>query len=271
MDIQDALEIASLTDQGRVRPHNEDCLAWDARCGLVALADGMGGYNAGEVASGLAMRVLTTGFGDEFESLRAMRRDQNGAVQIAAELLTAYVQKANRTIFEMARVEAECAGMGTTIVAGVFCDNKLVTAHVGDSRLYRLRDGGLETVTRDHSLVQEMVDGGLISKQEARRSNNRNLITRALGTQPEVEVEIGIYPVKPGDIYLLCSDGLNDMVEDEEIAEVVHALQANLPLTANQLVQMANDYGGRDNISVLLVKVKADFALPRKWLARWLP
>ncbi|MEW6561823.1 MAG: Stp1/IreP family PP2C-type Ser/Thr phosphatase [Pseudomonadota bacterium] len=271
MDIQDALEIASLTDQGRVRPHNEDSLAWDAACGLVVLADGMGGYNAGEVASGLAVRALTDGFAADFAQLRAARRDNGGAVQIAAELLNVYVHKANRVIYEMARVEAECAGMGTTLVAGVFCDNKLVTAHVGDSRLYRLRDGQLETVTRDHSLVQEMVDGGLISKHDARRSNNRNLITRALGTQPDVEVEIGIYPVRVGDLYLLCSDGLNDMVEDEEIAEIAEALQANLPLTANHLVQSANDYGGRDNISVLLVKVKADFALPRKWLARWLP
>jgi protein phosphatase len=149
--------------------------------------------------------------------------------------------------------------MGTTLVAALFHDNQVTVAHVGDSRLYRLRGDELSVVTRDHSLLQEQIDCGMISREEARFSQNKNLVTRALGVDPVVDVEINDYPVQQGDIYLLCSDGLNDMVEDEEIQLTLQLLSANLELAATQLIEMANDNGGRDNVSVILVKVLREF------------
>jgi protein phosphatase len=149
--------------------------------------------------------------------------------------------------------------MGTTLVVMLLHDNSLVVGHIGDSRLYRFREGRLEQVTRDHSLLQEQIDSGLITKEQARHSQNKNLVTRAVGIDPEVEAEVRSYPVQPGDIYLLCSDGLNDMVTDEDMELTLGSLQANLPLAAEQLVQQANDNGGRDNVSVILVRVLKDF------------
>jgi protein phosphatase len=160
--------------------------------------------------------------------------------------------------------------MGTTLVAGVFHDNKVTVAHVGDSRLYRLRGEDFQQITRDHSLLQEQIDSGLITAEQARHSRNRNLVTRAVGIDPEVVVEIHDHAVLSGDLYVFCSDGLNDMVEDEDIAMTVGALAANLGLCAMQLIQMANDNGGRDNVSVILVKVKREYPVARGWWARFL-
>ena len=149
--------------------------------------------------------------------------------------------------------------MGTTLVTALFHDNRMTVAHIGDSRLYLLRDDILTSVTRDHSLLQEQLDSGLITPEEARFSQNKNLVTRALGVEPTVDPEINEYPVQPGDVYLFCSDGLNDMLVDEEIQLVLQTLSVNLSLAAKQLVQMANDNGGRDNISVILVKILRAF------------
>ena len=158
--------------------------------------------------------------------------------------------------------------MGTTLVIALFFDNRMTVGHIGDSRLYRLREDALEQVTRDHSLLQEQIDSGMISKEQARFSQNKNLVTRAVGIDPEVETEVHTYPVQRGDIFLLCSDGLSDMVPDEEIQATLTALQSNLPLAAKQLVQLANDCGGRDNISVILVRILDDFAVPTGWFAK---
>jgi protein phosphatase len=158
--------------------------------------------------------------------------------------------------------------MGTTLVTAVFYDNSVTVAHIGDSRLYRLRDNELQLMTRDHSLLQEQMDSGMITPEEARQSQNRNLVTRALGVDPTVQPEIRDYDTLPGDIYLLCSDGLNDMVEEEDIATTMQTLSTNLDLAANQLIQLANDNGGRDNVSVILVKIAREYPAPRNWLAR---
>ncbi|MBL8483864.1 MAG: serine/threonine-protein phosphatase, partial [Rhodocyclaceae bacterium] len=176
----------------------------------------------------------------------------------------------NSAIYQAAQSQPQYAGMGTTLVAAMFYDNTMTVAHIGDSRLYRLRGDDFRALTRDHSLLQEQIDSGMITPEEARRSLNKNLVTRALGVDPVVEPEIHDYEVLPGDIYLLCSDGLNDMVDDEEIALTLQALGANLELAANQLVQMANDNGGRDNVSVILVRVQREFPAARGWLARLL-
>ena len=153
--------------------------------------------------------------------------------------------------------------MGTTLVVALFYDNKMTVAHIGDSRLYRLRGDEFTQVTRDHSLLQEQIDSGLITPEQAKQSQNKNLVTQALGIDPAVEPEIHEYETQPGDIYLLCSDGLCDMVSDEDIGMALQTLGANLKLCAQQLVQMANDNGGRDNVSVILVRVLREYPAPR--------
>lgn len=270
MNIQEALEIVSQTHSGMVRSHNEDSVFYDASCGLVVLADGMGGYNAGEVASGITISVMSTEIRLRLQSVRPEEKDGASGEDNGVELLRENVQKANASIYSAAQSQPQYAGMGTTIVAGLFYDNRVAVAHVGDSRMYRLRGETFETITRDHSLLQEQIDGGMISKEDARQSKNKNLVTRAVGIDPEVTAEVHVYEAQIGDIYLLCSDGLNDMVEDEDIGSTLQMLQSNLPLAASQLIEMANDNGGRDNVSVILVKVNGDFAVPRGWLAKLL-
>lgn len=268
MDMSPSIEIVTRTDAGMVRSHNEDAVFASPRCGLAILADGMGGYNAGEVASGMAITLL----GTELESTIGKRNPGNGMADRAGAhtALEGEIARANSAIYQAAQSQPQYAGMGTTLVAAMFYDNTMTVAHIGDSRLYRLRGDDFRALTRDHSLLQEQIDSGMITPEEARRSLNKNLVTRALGVDPVVEPEIHDYEVLPGDIYLLCSDGLNDMVDDEEIALTLQALGANLELAANQLVQMANDNGGRDNVSVILVRVQREFPAARGWLARLL-
>jgi protein phosphatase len=267
MNVQDALEITSQTHSGMVRSHNEDSVACDAACGLAVLADGMGGHNAGEVASGIAVSVLSVEIKHHLQSAHPEDKDASGE-DVGVTLLREYMQKANASIFNAAQSQPQYAGMGTTVVAGLFYDNRVAVGHIGDSRMYRLRGEIFECITRDHSLLQEQIDAGMIRKEDARLSRNKNLVTRAVGVDPEVEAEVHVHEVQAGDVYLFCSDGLNDMVEDEEIGSALKMLQANLPLAASQLIEMANDNGGRDNVSVILVKVKGDFAVPRSWLAK---
>jgi len=268
MKIEDALEIVSQTNPGMVRAHNEDSVACEAACGLVVLADGMGGYNAGEVASGIAVSVTAMEIAHRLQTADPIERDEKTGEDLGVLLLRENIQKANASIFQASQSQPQYAGMGTTIVAGLFYDNRVAVGHVGDSRMYRLRGETLETITRDHSLLQEQIDSGLISIEDARQSKNKNLVTRAVGIDAEITAEIHVHDVQVGDIYLLCSDGLNDMVEDEDIRATLYAMQGNLPLAAEQLIQMANDNGGRDNVSVILVKVKNGFAAPRGWFAK---
>ncbi|MDO8293410.1 MAG: Stp1/IreP family PP2C-type Ser/Thr phosphatase [Gallionella sp.] len=268
MKIEDALEIVSQTNPGMVRSHNEDSVAQELACGLVVLADGMGGYNAGEVASGIAVSVVATEVCQHLQDASPTDRDVASGEELGVMLLRDNIQRANASIFHAAQSQPQYAGMGTTIVAGLFYDNRVVVGHVGDSRMYRLRGEVLETITRDHSLLQEQIDGGMISVEDARVSKNKNLVTRAVGIDAEVVPEIHVHDALVGDIYLLCSDGLNDMVEDEDIQSTLYAMQGNLPLAAEQLIQMANDNGGRDNVSVMLVKVNGEFAVPSGWLEK---
>jgi len=270
MKIAEALEIFSQTDPGMVRSHNEDSVACEPACGLVVLADGMGGYNAGEVASGIAVSVVVTEVSHRLQNSSPVDRVENSGEELGVSLLRDNIQKANASIFHAAQSQPQYAGMGTTIVSGLFYDDRVAVGHVGDSRMYRLRGEVLETITHDHSLLQEQLDSGMISVEDARLSKNKNLVTRAVGIDADVDSEIHVHDVLVGDIYLLCSDGLNDMVEDDDIQSTLYALQSNLPLAASQLIQMANDNGGRDNISVILIKVKGKFSVPRGWLAKLL-
>lgn len=267
MNVQEAIDMASLTDAGVIRSHNEDSVTYDASCGLAVLADGMGGYNAGEVASGIAVSILSAEIKHSLESLRPEDRNESGE-DVGVALLRENVLKANASIYNASVSQSQYSGMGTTIVAGLFYDNRLAVVHVGDSRMYRLRGETFETITRDHSLLQEQIDGGVISKEDARMSRNKNLVTRAVGIDATVEPEIHIHEVQIGDVYLLCSDGLNDMVDDEDISATLQVMRANLPLAAARLIEMANDNGGRDNVSVILAKVNGDFASQRNWVAK---
>ncbi len=257
-----ALEIVNVSDVGRKRPHNEDSTIIDPSNGLVILADGMGGYKAGEVASAIAVMTVLE---DVKKGLKSVLPHQTGnGTSPESALLKNAILHANSNIYAMAQKDAQCQGMGTTIVAGLFREGKICIGHVGDSRLYRLRAGKFEQVTKDHSLIQELIDRGLYTPEEAQAKMPKNLVTRALGLDTKVEVDIVEQPVLPGDIFLLCSDGLNDMVNDEEIHLTLSKYSANLVQAAKTLVQMANNKGGKDNISVVLVLVKENDPDPVK-------
>lgn len=263
MAMEQVLEMVARTDPGMVRTNNEDSVLANVAGGFAVLADGMGGYNAGEVASSMTTTLLGTQLELAVGQLALFQR-QAGRLQGEA-VLAQEILRANRAVFQAAQSQPQYAGMGTTLVAVLFGDNRLIAGHIGDSRLYRLRGDDFQAITRDHSLLQEQIDGGIITPEQARFSQNKNLVTRALGVDAEVEPEIHVHDVEPGDIYLLCSDGLNDMVPDEEIAMTLQMLAANLAVCADQLIQMANDHGGRDNVSVILVKVKQAFPVARAW------
>ena len=269
MNLAQALQTASLSDPGRVRDHNEDCIESRPDIGLYVLADGMGGYNAGEVASGMATSLISDGLAEAWTPDKVDRLSREEAMALADRLIREQIARTNTAIFTTSQNNPECAGMGTTLVVCLFYDDFLTVAHIGDSRLYRLRGDAMEQVTRDHSLLQEQLDSGLITPEEAKQSQNKNLVTKALGIDPTVEPELHCYETRPDDIYLLCSDGLNDMVDDEEIRLTMVTLRQNPTLTVQQLVQAANDGGGRDNISAMLVRVAEPFAVPRGWLARF--
>lgn len=265
MNLNGILEIVRLTDVGQRREHNEDAVASDAETGLVVLADGMGGYKAGEVASEIAVLTLVTELREGFQELPAGETDAETSLLRESVLLRDAVAKANSAIYNVSQTQPQCAGMGTTLVAAVFTDNRVCVGHIGDSRMYRLRGEEFQQITEDHSLLNEQLKSGLITPEQAKTSNNKNLVTRALGIDPTVELELHEYDVQTGDIYLLCSDGLSDLVEDEEIQLTLSALSANLELAAHQLVQMANDNGGKDNISVILVRPLKPFPASRSW------
>lgn len=236
------LRYACASDPGRLRPNNEDAVLLDPSLGLAVVADGMGGYNAGEVAARTCC-----------EALRAALADSAGdTLATAGERLQAAVRAANRAVFERALLEPSLRGMATTVVAVLVEGARAAVAHVGDSRLYRLRQGQLAPLTRDHSLVQEHIDAGLLDASLARATDYRNLVTRAVGIAPRVEVDIGTIDLQPGDTLLLCSDGLTDLLTDAQLARLL-CQGGPLEEAAQRLVQAANAAGGRDNVSVALV------------------
>jgi protein phosphatase len=251
------------TDTGRVREHNEDTIALDADIGLLVLADGMGGYNAGEVASGIAVKTIMNLVRESVEREDLAAADPATGLSRRSIVLRDAIQRANKIIFQTAKTQPQCEGMGTTVVGALFHDNRVTLAHVGDSRIYRVRSDRLEQVTLDHSLLQELVDRGFYTPEEAQRAANKNYVTRALGVEPTVDVEITEHEVQKGDHYLLCSDGLSDMVEDADIHLTINTFGDNLGTVAKQLIQLANDNGGRDNVSVVLAEVVESFPARR--------
>lgn len=244
-------DYAALTDSGRVRANNEDAIAFDPALGLTILADGMGGYNGGEVASGMSIALLQASFGRWLAHSgpaahpRAMRR-----------AMQAGVDEANQAILEAGVANVQLQGMGTTLVVSVFGPSRAIVGHIGDSRCYRLRDGQLHLLTRDHSLLQEQLDAGVITPEQAAQSPHRNLVTRALGIERHVDLEMHEHDALPGDLFLLCSDGLSEMISDAQIFTLL-LQDIGLSEKATLLVATANDNGGRDNISVVLARSSA--------------
>lgn len=271
MILSDALEIVRLTNVGLMREHNEDAIASDATMGLVILADGMGGYQAGEVASEMAVLSIVAELKEAMLNFHAnLTHDVR---ELEAQLIIDAVNNANSAIFAASQNFPQCAGMGTTLVMGLFSNNRLLVGHIGDSRMYCLRRQILTQLTEDHSLLQEQINAGLLTYVQAKSAPNRNLVTRALGVDTEVELELNDYEVEINDVYLLCSDGLSDLLDDEIIQSTLNARLPSLTAAAEALVQLANDNGGKDNISVILVKVKCSFENRHSWrnnLLGWL-
>lgn len=236
------LQVASRTDPGRVRKFNEDSVGADAGCGIVALADGLGPQKGAEAASRIATQTV-------LERLR-----DRGALAPRVALREA-LGHADRAIRDKADADPSMKGMGSTLSVAWFHHGRVLLGHVGDSRIYRLRGGRLERMTSDHSFLNEQIATGQFTADELRRSQSRQLVTRALGVSEEVVPDLSEQEVEVGDLYLLCSDGLHDLVDDADIAQALELLQPNLELLAETLVAMANDRGGRDNVSVALVRV----------------
>jgi protein phosphatase len=259
-----SIEAVGLTDVGSVRQYNEDRIAIDTKSGVVALADGMGGHRAGEVASQMAADIVLAG-------LRAHLAGPGAAGRQHAPLLAAEqsIKQANRAIFEAAQADAARRGMGTTLALAAFCGDSVVLGHIGDSRIYRLRDGRLQLLTRDDSLLRDQVEIGMITAAEALSSHNRSLVTHALGAVENVEPHMREDEALPDDLFLLCSDGLNDLVGDDDIELIVSSLACNLDLAARILVQTAKDNGGYDNVSVILARRTTGNG-HRDWLRRLL-
>lgn len=244
------LTMAGCTDKGRKRNENEDRFGVLADQRAAILADGMGGRLYGEVASTMAVDILSWSFVEAWPA-SASRLPQQDRTVLASNILDGWVRDANNAIWVKAREDERYAGMGTTLLVLVEVGNQLVRCHVGDSRIYRYRDAVLTQVTRDHSLVQAQLDQGTLTAEEAAKSAQKNVITRALGSYRDVKPELGVETPRQGDVYVLCSDGLTDMVSDADIARIL-AAGGGLDERARALVDAANEAGGRDNITVVV-------------------
>lgn len=269
MKLNKALEIAFVTDPGRVRNHNEDSLASDAAVGLVVLADGMGGYHAGEVASTIAVTRIFCETREGLATLVPGQTDRESGLRYESLIVRDAIRKANEEVYQLAEQQSEYSGMGTTIVAALFYDNRLTCAHAGDSRMYAFNCGKLTQLTEDHSVVREFVKTGMYSEEEAKASFNANIVTRALGAALELEVDIQERTVQPGDLFMVCSDGLSNMVREDRIEKTLAKIP-DLKSCARELVDLANKCGGEDNISVALIRVVSEYKAQEDWQTQML-
>ena len=244
-----SLEFYFALDTGRARSNNEDSVAVDEAHGLAVLADGMGGYNAGEVASHMATSFISAEMGRWLE----VAADKATDVELR-RAMDICVDNANRAIYDAANADPQYAGMGTTLVVAHVRGNELRIGHVGDSRAYRWRGNALEQITRDHSLLQEQIDAGLITPEQAAYSANKNLVTRAVGVEDSVQLETHLHELHAGDVVLMCSDGLTDMLPDSVLARLLQSHDA-LPAVGQAMIAAANEAGGKDNISLILIRV----------------
>lgn len=248
------------SDPGKTRDNNEDAYAAVPDLGFAVVADGMGGHQAGEVASAMAIDVITRSLAERLPSASS-RRTKGARV---TDIVRRAVEMANSAVNEAANSNPQQAGMGSTVVVTAFHGDRVCIAHVGDSRIYRLRAGLLQQLTEDHSLVQDLVRRGFLSPEEARVSPHKNVVTRALGVSAGVQVEIRDERVQDGDLFLLCSDGLHDMLADDAIAATLRANMNDISVLASRLIDAANNAGGEDNVTVVLVRVQKRSARARK-------
>ena len=249
-ETQTLLKIAGYTDTGLRREYNQDHIGFDQELGIAVLADGMGGHKAGEIAAHMAVKFV-------LDKLRKFVLQENSVSITGSQLLefvSNTISSSNAEIYSAQEAEEAYKGMGTTIVATVVIGSQIYVGHVGDSRLYLYRNRTVQRLTKDHSLVQDLIDRGFYTEREARSANVGHVVTRALGTRPEVEVEANEEQLQAYDLLLLCSDGLTDMVSDWQIAEVIDENIADLEVAAKKLIALANHYGGKDNISVILMQ-----------------
>ena len=235
------------TDQGQVRSNNEDNFFLDEKLGLLVVADGMGGHASGETASKLAVNVMR----DYFQGSRQVIGNGNSSYSEITNRLNSAIGLANLAVFEAAQSSPQLKGMGTTIAAVCLNGNQLSIAHIGDSRVYLLRSGSIEQLTDDHSLVQEQIKHELITKEEAAKSEMKNILTKALGVSADTEAALDELTMFDGDILLLCSDGLYNMVSDETMLDIV-SLAGTASAACDALINTANENGGKDNITVVL-------------------
>jgi len=244
------IKIAGLTDAGLSRDHNEDFIGFDENIGVAVLADGMGGHQAGEVASQMAVESVLT-------RMRKLSRSQHCQSLSDRQLLnfvTKTIRFSNKLIYEESERSVERNGMGTTLVAATVLGSRFYAGHVGDSRIYLYRNQRLRRITKDHSLIQDLIDKGFYTEEEARNANVGHIVTRALGATDNVKVDTIRFTLKRNDLLLICSDGLTDMLTNDMIENTLAKNAANLNLTAQKLVDQANEMGGKDNISVILMQ-----------------
>jgi serine/threonine protein phosphatase PrpC len=247
------LEVAGRSDVGRVRPSNEDNFGYDQRLGIFVVCDGMGGHAAGEVASQIAVDTILAYFRQHTSQI-----DDNAYLEdapVGARLLAEAVKKANDAILDYAEEHKNTTGMGTTLVAARFSDGVCSIAHVGDSRIYLFREGQLLQLTEDQSLVMEQVRRGMLTLEEAKHSSVQNIITRALGTEESTLPDLGEFPAQDGDILLLTTDGVLRHVADQEMSAILLQLPS-LEAACQTLIDVANEGGGEDNATCVLVRVR---------------
>lgn len=251
-----SLRVAGRTDRGLVRPKNEDNLLLDETRRVFAVCDGMGGHQAGEVASQMAVETVKCAFENYFEDLLGDQQLSVGrALPPQGDILLKAIRLANRAITRQATQDTSKANMGTTIVATAFEADIVAIGHVGDSRAYRMTETKLEQMTRDHSWVTEIQESQKLTREEADQLVGKNIITRALGVRENVEVDLRIAKVKAGDIFILCSDGLCGFADDEEIHAAAKRAAGDIKMITDNLVDLANSKGGMDNVTVIAIEV----------------
>lgn len=254
MSLKGKIQLHGQTDTGLHRNHNEDTIGCDENIALAILADGMGGHRCGEIASAITVSTILEHVRKKVKKLKSSKIDLQSGYNIESLILERAITLANTNVYDSSRSNTQYKGMGTTVVAVLFYDNHFTVAHVGDSRLYRLRNDELIQITSDHSYIQELLDCGIYTTEQAKNSEYKNLITRAVGIDAKVQIDIQKDLTMPDDIYLLCSDGVNDMLEDDLIKSILSKNCDDLETAASEIIRSANENGGKDNISALLAK-----------------
>lgn len=245
------VKIAGFTDTGLKRQRNQDHIGFDQDLGIAVLADGMGGHQSGEIASQMAVESVL----EKLQSICEPKPTKSKTGSQLLDYVSNTISYSNSMIYQAAETVEEQRGMGTTLVAVMIQDSQIYAGHVGDSRLYLYRADSLRRITKDHSLVQDLIDRGFYTEEEARSANVGHIVTRALGTKAQVEVDTLQHDLKASDVFLLCSDGLSDMVAGWQIQEILKEQSSNLEKAAKTLISKANRNGGKDNISVILMQI----------------